>query len=225
MVARSAKLSSNFHPQPTLRREQALWHLGYARVAGVDEVGRGAWAGPIVVAAVLIERRELPRLRRQPWFSQVADSKQITPVVRAMVAAAARGAVRWAVAGVSSSTIDSVGIAEANRRAVRLAVARLVPAPRYVLADYVARLGVTIAGAPARTIAKGDATVFSIALASIIAKVHRDNLMQALDTRYPGYGFAKHKGYGTALHRAALRRLGPCPQHRRSYRPVASALL
>lgn len=223
MIQQRRKRSSLSYP--SFAAEARLRRRGFAGVAGVDEVGRGAWAGPLVAAAALIDYRTLVRVRKQPWFVCVRDSKVLTPKVREVIARACTREVHWVVAEVTSEIIDQIGISEANRRAVQLVTQRLKPKPDYVLADYVAGLADKLSGIPARVVIRGDATVFSIALASIIAKVHRDRLMFWLDKKYPGYGFAQHKGYGTSQHRAALQRLGPCPIHRLSYRPVARALL
>ncbi len=208
-----------------LVHERQLWRRGYVTVAGVDEVGRGAWAGPLVAAAVLISKDEVALWRRQKWFWQVADSKQLSPKVREEIVKACRGTVRSAVGVVEPGQIDTIGIGNANRQAMYLAVKQLHGKPRYVLTDYVPKLGTTLAGVPASVLVDGDVKVFSVALASIIAKVYRDQLMVQYEARYPGYGFAQHKGYGTRQHRAALARLGPCPLHRRSYRPVAAVLV
>lgn len=195
-------------------------------MAGVDEVGRGAFAGPIVAAAVMLRQADARRLIHQPWFAKVRDSKTLSPATRLDVFSGfIKYSNAWAVAQVSNLSIDSSGIGAANRRVVELAVAGLSERPDFVLVDYVAGLSAEVAGRPARTIVGGDARVFSVALASIVAKVYRDRLMIRLDKKYPGYGFAEHKGYGTPQHRAALARLGPCEVHRHSYRPVAATLL
>lgn len=211
--------------RPSLRWERELWRQGYQSVAGVDEVGRGAWAGPIVAAAVIVPREHIAKLTRQPWWGKVRDSKALAPKVRIEIARAARPFITYSIARVESSVIDKFGIGPTNLRVVQLAVKRLAEQPDFVLADFVAGLGLAVAGVPARAVVGGDARIASIALASIIAKVERDSIMVALDAQYPGYGFSKHKGYGTAQHRLRLARLGPCPAHRRSYRPVANALV
>lgn len=222
MVAHRPKKSSS---HPTLRRERQLWRAGYSVVAGVDEVGRGAWAGPLVAAAVAVRRQDAATLVRQSWWLLVRDSKLLAPSLRAELAQLARAHLTFAIAVVPPTFIDRVGVGEANRRAVHQAVRQLSPRPDFVLTDYVAGLGARVAGVPARGLVRGDATLCSVALASIIAKVERDRIMSALDKRYPGYAFAQHKGYGTPQHRAALFRLGPSPAHRRSYRPVGRALV
>lgn len=211
--------------RPTLRQEQALWRAGYNVVAGVDEVGRGAWAGPIVAGAVLLTPKFLTAIKPLPWFGKVNDSKLLSPTMRGRIFNGLRHKIPWAVGVVSSQQIDAMGIAVANKLAVTLAVKNLRKRPDFVLVDYVAKLGGEVAGVPARVLVDGDARVFAIALASIVAKVHRDKLMVDYAQKYPGYDFAQHKGYGTQEHRRCLASLGPCPAHRRSYRPVASALV
>ncbi|MBI5466070.1 MAG: ribonuclease HII [Candidatus Kerfeldbacteria bacterium] len=210
--------------KPSWRYEQKLWRQGYSLVAGVDEVGRGAWAGPVVAAAVVIERAQLPHLRKLSWWNLVNDSKLVAPSVRQRIFSALGSELVWALGVVNNKAIDQIGLAAANRRAVHLAVSNLKIRPDYVLADYVAKLGQTLADAPAWTVVDGDSSIFSIALASIVAKVSRDRLMASYDKKYPGYGFAAHKGYGTAEHRQALGQLGISPIHRRSYRPVQERL-
>jgi len=209
------------HIKPTLAYERRLWRRGYTVVAGVDEVGRGAWAGPLVAAAVLLPPKK--ELLRQSWCKLVNDSKKLSPKIRRLIYSQANKQIKWAVGMVGSEVIDKIGVAEANRQAVNLAVKNLKPTPDYVLVDFIFRLGKTIADKPAQTIVDGDARVFLIALASIMAKVARDRLMTTYDKRYPGYGFAQHKGYGTRQHAIALKRLGPCVLHRLTYRPVKAA--
>lgn len=211
--------------KPSWWYECALWRQGYRRVAGVDEVGRGAWAGPIVAAAVSLTPRLAAAIKIRPWFGKVNDSKLLSPVVREKIFVELRHLVPWAVGVVSSKQIDAMGIADANRRAVALAVAKLKPRPAFVLTDYVAKLGFEVAGIPALALVDGDAKVYAIALASIVAKVHRDRLMCGYGRKYPGYGLAEHKGYGTALHARSLRQFGVLPIHRRTYRPVVQALV
>jgi ribonuclease HII len=228
MVAKPEKKSRALfllHSKPTLHLERKLWRAGHGVVAGVDEVGRGAWAGPIVAGAVALAAELVQTLRRAGWLTQVNDSKRLTPKAREAIFNALSPAVPWAVAVLSSKQVDAIGIAAANRQVVAMAVANLKPKPDYVLVDYVARLEPTLAGVPAEVLVDGDARAFSIALASVVAKVHRDKLMRSYSSKYPGYGFAEHKGYGTALHTEALRRLGVSPIHRQTYRPVARALV
>lgn len=210
--------------KPSWRSEKALWQSGYASVAGVDEVGRGAWAGPIIAAAVLVLPQHHKKLRGK-WVSAVRDSKLLTPKSRERIFTRLCDEVEWALGVVNNKVIDQVGIAEANRRAIRLAVANLPSPPHFVLVDYVAKLGGRVNGIPAKVTVDGDATVFCIAAASIIAKVQRDRLMGQYELKYPGFGFAQHKGYGTPEHQRALNKLGVSPLHRRSYRPVQAHLV
>lgn len=197
-----------------LAEEQRLWHAGYRRVAGLDEAGRGAWAGPVVAAAVVLPAE--PAIADQ--LAGVIDSKQLSPTQRSRLApliverAAATG-----VGVVAAQRIDQVGIAAATREAMALAVARLDPAPDFLLIDFVRLAGMPI---PQASLVKGDCRVLSIAAASVLAKVTRDRLMDELALRFPAYGFERHKGYGTAQHQAALAAWGPSPEHRLSFAPV-----
>ena len=180
------------------------------RVAGVDEVGRGSLAGPVVAAAVI-----LPAGTR---ILGLADSKLLGPTVRARLAEEiAAVATAWAVAAVEAAEIDATDILRATFRAMTAAVAELSPRPGLVLVDgsMLPRLPL-----PARAIIKGDRTVPAISAASILAKVTRDRIMQGWGSRFPVYGFAQHKGYGTAGHRAAIARYGPSPIHRRTFAGV-----
>ena len=184
-------------------------------VAGVDEAGRGPLAGPVVAAAVILDpARPIAGLR---------DSKALSPRQRAALAAAIReSALAWSVGVSDVAEIDAVNILQATLRAMRRAVQGLAVVPGEALVDgnVLPRLD-----CPARAIVKGDRDVVAISAASIIAKTTRDAMLDALDARYPGYGFARHKGYPTPAHLDALARLGPCPAHRRSFAPVAQQLL
>jgi ribonuclease HII len=188
-----------------------LLEVGAQHVAGVDEVGVGPLAGPVVAAAVVLPPHvDLPGLD---------DSKALRPADRERLDAAIRGqAIALAVACVGEDEIDRVNVLRASLEAMRRAVLALRVAPDHVLVD--ARTIPEIA-APQIPIVGGDSRDGSIAAASIVAKVHRDALMRELDARHPGYGFARHKGYPTREHLDALDRLGPCPIHRRSFAPVA----
>jgi ribonuclease HII len=196
-----------------LRRR--LCRAGARRVAGVDEVGMGPLAGPVVAAAVVLpDRVELPGLD---------DSKQLAPAQRERLAAAIRAqAEALAIGEVWPEELDRLNVYRAGLEAMRRAVAALAPAPDHLLVD--AR---TVPGtACAQTaLVRGDARDGSIAAASIVAKVHRDAIMRRLDAEHPGYGFARHMGYATRDHLDALRRLGPCPMHRRSFTPCAQLAL
>ena len=193
----------------------SLWAKGYRCVAGLDEAGRGAWAGPVVAAAVILPPDHL-QLAEQ--LHGVRDSKVLTAARRErLLDAITANAVTWAVGVLSSAEIDRLGIVPATRLAMARAVAALSPVASYLLIDYLALPDVAL---PQYHLPKGDAKVLSIAAASIVAKVHRDRMMVDLDASYPGYGFARHKGYGTAQHRTALATLGPCPIHRLSFAPL-----
>jgi len=182
-------------------------------VAGVDEAGRGPLAGPVFAAAVILPATHSLRL---------ADSKRLSARRREALAPEIRQcALAWAVAQASASEIDAVGIHHASLLAMRRALTGLSPAAGRALVDgrFVPECGV-----PCEAVVRGDASVPAISAASVLAKVARDALMEELDVRHPGYGFAQHKGYPTAAHRAALGALGPCVEHRRSFAPVRAAL-
>ncbi len=186
-----------------------------ALVAGVDEAGRGPLAGPVAAAAVILHP-ERP-------IAGLDDSKRLTPARREALEPEIQGrALAWSVAFASAQEIDRINILQASLLAMRRAVAALDPRPLEVLVD---GNRTTEFGCAARAIVGGDGLVPAIAAASILAKVARDRLMARLEHDYPGYGFAGHKGYPTAAHRAALVRLGPCPEHRLSFAPVRAALL
>ncbi|MDR7556718.1 MAG: ribonuclease HII [Armatimonadota bacterium] len=192
--------------------ERAAWAAGIAPVAGVDEAGRGPLAGPVVAAAVVFPE-ELP-------VPQLRDSKRLTPAAR--LAVYERLLACGAAVGIGVAEVDEIdrhNILGATALAWTRALAALPVAPALVLIDGHLRAPVAVAQRP---IVRGDAQCASIAAASIVAKVTRDRLMEALDARYPQYGFAHHKGYATAAHLAALRRWGPCPAHRRAF--VSAAL-
>ena len=192
------------------RFERECWADGFEFIAGVDEVGRGPLAGPVVAAAVVFPRgAELPC---------VNDSKQLTEAMREELREAifAIPGVQIGIGEVDVETIDLMNILNATHLAMRRAVEQLTRAD-FILVDGRPVKGLPL---PSRAIVKGDAKSASIAAASIVAKVHRDRLMVELDGVYPGYGFADHKGYGTARHLEALHDLGVTPMHRRSFRPV-----
>lgn len=196
--------------------ERVLWRRGYRAVAGVDEAGRGPLAGPVVAAAVI-----LPPDAHLPG---VDDSKRLTEREReAACDLIVSQAVAWSTGVVGVERIDAINIRNAALEAMRLALAGLQVPADYVLVDGNA----TIPGCPApqRAVVGGDRKVLSVAAASILAKVTRDRMAAEWDRLYPGYGFARHKGYATPEHLAALQRLGPCPLHRRSFLPVRQAAL
>jgi ribonuclease HII len=202
---------------PTLEIELALRAQGHRLVAGLDEAGRGAWAGPVVAAAVILP---LGRPDLEHVLTGVRDSKQLSPGTRdALFDVIHQIAVGVSVGVSAPAVVDRGGILPATRRAMRQALARLSPQPGYLILDH---LQLTSISLPQIAFPRADAQSFSVAAASIIAKVTRDRLMCLLDERYPGYGFARHKGYGTVMHRAALADLGPSPIHRLSFAPLKS---
>ncbi len=202
---------------PDLSFEQALWEEGVEQVAGVDEAGRGAWAGPVAAAVVVLPHRE--RLLQD--LNGVRDSKEMTPAQRTRWAGTIRAvAAGWGVGLASNAEIDALGILPATCLAVQRALEALEGAscaPQHLLLDYLRLPGSPL---PQTALVKGDARSLSIAAASVLAKTARDALLVELEAVYPGYGFALHKGYGTAAHQRALEALGPCPAHRFSFAPV-----
>jgi ribonuclease HII len=204
---------------PNLEHEQALMAAGYAAVCGVDEAGRGPWAGPVVAAAVLFRDLIVP----DGLADLLDDSKSLSPLRRARALAALHDAEKAAGARISVAfagvdEIDATNILAATLRAMARAVAGFDPPPGAALVD--GNRAPDIAGVRVQTLVKGDGLSLSIAAASIVAKETRDAWMAAAAQSYPGYGFERHMGYGTAEHRAALETLGPCPIHRRSFAPV-----
>jgi len=207
-------MSSN-HIAPTFEQEQRLWQTGYRYVAGVDEAGRGALAGPVVAAAAIAP----PLSIYAGVWSQVRDSKLLKPASRAELASSIReAALSWGVGSATAAEIDAIGIAPATRLAMQRAIEALAPAPDYLLIDWVKLPRVNIAQ---RSQAKADMHIVSVAAASILAKVHRDRLLEEFDAQFPGYSFASNKGYGAPAHLSALSAQGPCPVHRYSFAPIA----
>jgi ribonuclease HII len=190
-------------------RRKSGW--GRRLLAGVDEAGRGCWAGPVVAAAVILpdgwcppgldDSKTLTAAKREVFYEQIQAS-----------------ALSWGACAVSSDEIDRTDILRATLRAMTRAVAKLDPVPDMVLVDGVQVPDLAL---PAEALVKGDATSAAVAAASVVAKVLRDRVMKVWDRRFPGYGFASNKGYGAPAHRRALVQLGPCPLHRFTYRPVA----
>lgn len=203
-------------PAPTLELERRLWSAGYRNIAGIDEAGRGALAGPVTAAAVIVP----PERCDDAVWAAVRDSKLLAPGRRAELAPAIEAAaLAWGVGWSSAAEIDRIGIAAATRQAMLAALAALAVRADYLLLDWV-RL--PAAGLPQHSQPKADRAIVSVAAASILAKVHRDRCMVALDAEFPRYGFARHKGYGAAAHLAAIRAHGASPVHRSSFAPLAA---
>ncbi len=194
---------------PRLDLEHALWQSGTLRVAGIDEAGRGAWAGPVCAAAVILP----PLTDLEQRLAEVRDSKQMTPSERAAWAPRiCELAVAWGVGFASTQEIDSLGILAATKLAALRALENL--SPDCLMTDFLLFPELEL---PQTALIKGDQRSLSVAAASILAKTARDSWMCQLDQVYPAYGFARHKGYGTAQHRQILTRLGVCPEHRLSF--------
>ena len=205
---------------PDLSHEVRLYRQGIRSVAGVDEAGRGPLAGPVVAAAVVLP---WGLSGDEAWLQTLDDSKRLSARQReAAYTLILEHALSVSVAKESSGEIDRIGIGKAVIRAMLRAVGGLPIAPDYLLLDYV-----PIKECPCsfETLVKGDSRSYSIAAASIIAKVTRDRIMEGAEAHYPGYDFARNKGYGTARHREQLARLGPTPLHRRSFAPLRQAVL
>lgn len=204
---------------PDLTREYRLAERGHQRIAGLDEAGRGALAGPVVAAAVVLP---LQKFDLASALAGVRDSKQMRPNEREHWADQIWMLSLGAGIGISSAQeVDSLGLLPATRLAMRRAIACLASPPEYLLIDHLPLPAIEL---PQDPITRGDQQVLSIAAASVLAKVARDRWMRGLGQRYPAYGFANHKGYGTEMHREAIQRYGPCPEHRRTYQPVQQAL-
>lgn len=198
---------------PNFDEEDALRSQGYELIAGIDEVGRGALAGPVVASAVI-----LPHPARLAWFELVRDSKELDSRKReTLFELINKEAVAVGIGIVPSQVIDSINILKATKLAMTQAVEKLLTQPTFLLID---RVTLPQCPIPQRGITRGDKLCLSIACASIIAKVSRDHMMQEFDQTYPGYGFAQHKGYGTGGHVSCLRKLGPSPIHRLYFAPI-----
>ncbi len=207
---------SRWPAEPDLHRlERRLRRAGFGVVAGADEAGRGACAGPLAVGACI-----LPPGRRGV-VPGLADSKLLTPAVRERVyAEVVARAVAWSVVVIPAAHIDRIGLHVANVTGMRRALAQLSPTPTFCLTD---GFGVRGLGLPGLAVWKGDRVAACVAAASVVAKVTRDRLMVEMDGQFPGYGFAEHKGYVTPAHSEALSAYGPCLEHRRSYVNVRRA--
>ncbi len=196
--------------------EQKLIAAGISKIAGVDEAGRGACAGPLVVAAVIL--RDL----NSPYLEEVRDSKELTPKKReTLFDVIVSESLVYSIIEIPSSEIDVIGLHRANLDGMRRAISALSINPNYILTD-----GYEIEGLPAPALAvwKGDQVALSISAASILAKVYRDRIMRDLDSKYPEYGFAAHKGYVTRSHQESLKKYGVSEVHRRSYANIAALI-
>lgn len=201
-------------PSPDLRFESRLWESGFLHVAGLDEAGRGAWAGPVAAGAVILP----PDASISARLSKVRDSKEMTPAERAYWAEEIKiHSLSWGIGFASNQEIDQMGIVPATRLAMTRALENLLIPPQHLLID---ALRLPEIAAPQTSLIKGDARSLSIAAASVLAKTARDAWMVQVDQQYPAYGFFRHKGYGTTVHHAALRIFGPCPIHRFCFAPV-----
>jgi len=195
--------------------ERAARKCGALRIAGVDEVGRGPMFGPVVAAAVILA----PKCR----LEGLNDSKKLSEKKRNQLDIEIReNAVAWAIAAIDVETINQLNIRNASLLAMKRAVEQLALTPDYLLIDGVDTIDFAC---PQQAVVQGDGTSFSIAAASILAKVYRDRMIVELDNQYPGYGLASHKGYCSAEHMAALAKLGPTPLHRKNWSPVAQTVL
>jgi ribonuclease HII len=212
------KTKTNFNTTNRLAFERNLWSHGIKLVAGVDEAGRGPLAGPVVAAAVV-----LPATWANGGFeaklSDLNDSKQLTEAQREhfFQILTSHPEIRHAIAIVDAATIDRINILQATHRAMNEALAKLQPQPQHVLVDGRPVKSMTL---PQTALVKGDSRSYSIAAASVLAKVTRDRMMLEYDAKFPGYGFAIHKGYGVPQHLAAIEELGPCPIHRMTFAPL-----
>ncbi len=198
--------------KPGLSLEQALWDKGFPLVGGVDEAGRGAWAGPIMAGAVILPNQN----NIQNRLVGVRDSKKMTAAQREYWATEIKSvSVSWSIGSVSNLEIDQIGILPANRLAMQRAIEGLAALPQYFLFDFIHWKNCPY---PGEKLIKGETQSLSIAAASVLAKTTRDAFMRNLDAQFPGYELGRHKGYGTAIHRSAILCLGLADIHRKSFR-------
>lgn len=210
---------------PNLKNEKKLWKKGYKRVFCLDEAGRGPLAGPVIACAAVILIKDF----KAGFLSEVNDSKKLAPKKREEIYKSLNGcpAIEWGTGRVSEKIIDKINILEATKLAMRRAVANLERKLRrkrsrgyradFLIIDGNFKIGVDI---PQKPIIKGDEKVFSCAIASIIAKIKRDGIMNKYGREYQEYGFGRHKGYPTEFHRKMIKKFGPCEIHRKSFRPI-----
>jgi ribonuclease HII len=206
----------NLHLERSIQKDN-----GTARIAGLDEAGRGALAGPVVAAAVILPLDAPKRLQQ---FKGVNDSKQVPAKIRErLYKAITSSALCYGIGVVGAADIDEIGIVPATKLAMLNALSQLIPEAQYLLID--GRIVLKTTPLPQKALIRGDSLSLSIAAASILAKVTRDRLMVEMDSDFPAYGFARHKGYGTVFHREAIAKLGPIPEHRHSFAPIRLTLL
>jgi ribonuclease HII len=204
---------------PHLQKETALRMQGYCFIAGLDEVGRGAWAGPVVAAAVILplQRPDLAEV-----LAGLNDSKKLTRFERErFFELIHKVALAVSVGLASAELVDEVNVVKATRYAMEQALSKLTLTPDYLLLDHLKLPAVHL---PQDAFPKADGISLSVAVASVVAKVTRDRLMVRCNEEFPGYAFDRHKGYGTPAHRVALAKYGPCPLHRMSYKPVRATM-
>jgi ribonuclease HII len=201
-------------PVPGLTRELDLWKTGYKTVGGIDEAGRGSWAGPVFAAVVVFSPITIPT----ELIGHVRDSKQLSARQRQELAGAIKKtSLDWGIGQATNHEIDSLGIVRATKLAAKRAIERLKNPLEFLILDYLIIEELTI---PQVALVRGDQQILSIAAASILAKTGRDHCMIQMDARYPAYSFKSNKGYGTPAHQRALKRVGVCPIHRMSFKPV-----
>lgn len=205
---------------PTFNVERVLWSQGVSPIAGIDEAGRGPLAGPVIASAVMFLEEQA--VEQHPLFSKLNDSKKLRPRLREELFEILTNhpTIIWAVGEASVEEIGTLNILHATHLAMKRALEGLSIRPAHVLID-----GLAVKNFPViqTALVKGDSLSLSIAAASVIAKVTRDRIMDQLDLEFPHYGFARHRGYGTAAHLAQLRHYGPCYHHRRGFAPVDQA--
>jgi len=199
--------------KPTFKKEKELWQRGYEHIVGIDEVGRGAWAGPIVAAGVIFENSKV--------IKGLRDSKKVTALRREQLVEEIKAkALSWTIEVLDNNVIDEIGVGQANALVIDKVINGLTIRPQYCLIDKASVKEYKIM-IPWETIVKGDTKIFSIAAASILAKVARDKIMLKLAKKYPEYGFELHKGYGTKLHMQKLDEYDISKIHRKSYKPIS----
>jgi ribonuclease HII len=214
------KLKNPMYERPDMRLESELHKQGYRLIAGLDEAGRGAWAGPVAAGVIILPIDRLDLLSK---LDGVRDSKMLSPKQREFWEVSLKEiALAWSVGMVSARKVDTVGLIAATRLAMQRAIDGLSLPPEFLLIDH---LLLPENSLPQTALPHGDVSVLSISSASIIAKVARDRKMVEYDQQHPGYGFSRHKGYGTPQHQQALKELGPSPLHRKSFQPIAELLI